>query len=204
MESTIIHIADLFGTAVFAVTGALAGVYKKLDLLGVVVLSCAVGIGGGVFRDCTIGAVPCAALTDEMYLTICVITALLVFRTPGAFFLKHKAAIVYLDAVGLGVFTALGVTKALQVPELPAVTAVLAGVITAVGGGVVRDVLVNEIPVVLRSDFYATASLIGGVLYLFLHKLGWDLFNTFIFVAIMVMTIRLWAYRHKLQLPKAE
>ena len=103
MEENFIYAADLAGTVIFAVTGAIKGIAKKLDLLGVVVLSCTVGVGGGIFRDCMTGALPAAALRNEVYLILCVLTALTVFFLPRKLFRLPAAPIIYLDAAGLGV-----------------------------------------------------------------------------------------------------
>ncbi|MBO5760407.1 MAG: trimeric intracellular cation channel family protein [Lentisphaeria bacterium] len=204
MEETFIYIADLAGTIIFAVTGAIKGISRKLDLLGVVVLSCTVGVGGGIFRDCVTGALPAAALRNEIYLLLCILTALSVFCFAGKVSSSRAAPlIIYLDAVGLGVFTAIGCAKALAL-GLPPVTVVLAGVITACGGGVVRDIFVSSIPAVLKSDFYATASLFGGILYLILVRFSFSVFTIFLCVSLFVTALRLLAYRYKVQLPKSE
>lgn len=203
MEENFIYFADLFGTVIFAVTGAIKGIGKKLDLLGVIVLSCTVGVGGGIFRDCVTGALPAAALQNEIYLILCIFTALLTFSLSRKLIKLQNEWIIYLDALGLGVFTALGCAKALSF-SLPPVTVVLAGVITACGGGVVRDIFVCTIPAVLKSDFYATASLFGGILYLLLHAFSASLFTIFLVVTLFVMVLRLFAYHYKIQLPKAE
>lgn len=202
MEQNIIYFADLFGTCIFAITGAVAGIHKKLDLLGVIVLSCTTGVGGGIFRDCALGATPCGALTNGTYLLLCILTGLTVFRIPRKILNKGSQIIVYFDAVGLGVFTAIGTAKALQY-DLPQVAVVLAGIMTAVGGGVIRDILINTTPAVLKQDFYATASLFGGISYLILKHFGLELFPLFMIVSLEVMSIRLLAYHYKVQLPKA-
>ena len=201
MEEQLIYFADLFGTLIFAVTGALKGIARKLDLLGVIVLGCTVGVGGGIMRDAAIGATPAAALSNETYLFVCIGAGLVVFFLPRRWLQWHTEAITYLDAVGLGVFTALGNAKAAAC-GLPSITIVLSGVLTAVGGGIIRDVLVNEIPQVLKSDFYATAALIGGVFYLILNAQGISIFPLFLSVLLLVTAIRIWAYRRKLQLPR--
>lgn len=202
MEESFIHAADILGTIIFAVTGAIKGIARKLDLLGVIVLSCTVGIGGGIFRDCVTGALPAAALRDESYLFWCILTALIVFFFTGRLSKLRAPLIVYLDAFGLGVFTALGCAKALAL-DLPPVTIVLAGVITSCGGGVVRDIFVSSIPTVLKSDFYATASLFGGVLYLVLDHFSVSVFIIFLTVSSFVTALRLLAYHYHFQLPKA-
>lgn len=202
MEQSIIYGADLFGTVVFAVTGAIRGLSCKLDMLGVVVLACTVGTGGGLLRDALIGATPAASLSQGIYLLLCIIAGLIVFYLPRKILRKSSLIITYLDAVGLGVFTALGNAKAIQY-GLPPITVILSGVITSVGGGAIRDVLVCTIPMILKNDFYATASLIGGVAYLILHHWKVPFFPLFIFVALLVTGLRILAYRRKVQLPKS-
>lgn len=203
MEEYLIYFADLAGTVIFAVTGAIKGISKKLDLLGVIVLSCTVGVGGGIFRDCVTGSLPAAALQNELYLFLCILSAFTVFFLSRKIMKLDTEWIVYLDALGLGVFTSLGCAKALSF-GLPPVTVVLAGVITACGGGVIRDIFVCTVPAVLKSDFYATASLFGGLLYLLLKAFSMSVFSIFLIVTCFVMLLRLFAYRYKIQLPRAE
>lgn len=202
MTSQVIHSFDLFGTAVFAVTGALCGVHHRLDLLGVVVFGCTVGVGGGILRDTIIGAVPVAALKDISYLVICIASALTVFWLARYLSNLHRI-IAFCDAVGLGVFTAIGAAKGYAY-ELNTIGVILCGVLTAVGGGILRDVMSKSIPVVLTSDFYATASLLGGGLFCLLKKFT-DLgeFTLFIIVFAFVASIRIAAMHYKLQLPVA-
>ena len=202
MEQYIIYAADLFGTVVFAVTGAIRGLSCKLDMLGVVVLACTVGTGGGLLRDALIGATPAASLSNGIYLLVCIIAGLVVFYLPQKILKKSTQIIIVLDAIGLGVFTALGNAKALRY-GLPPVTVILSGVITSVGGGAIRDILVCTIPMILKNDFYATASLIGGVAYLLLHSLHIPFFTKFVLVALLVTGLRILAYRRKVQLPKS-
>ncbi len=199
----IISSLDLFGTIVFAVTGAMRGFKARLDFLGVVVLASAVGIGGGLIRDSLIGATPAAALNDERYLIVCIITGSIVFFV--ARFIKEEWRVIpFCDAIGLGVFTAIGAEKTFSY-GLPAIAIALCGVLTAVGGGLIRDVMVMRIPAVLRSDFYATASLIGGILFCILTRFvpNLDFFSRFIVVSGCVFVIRLLAMRYKMHLPGA-
>lgn len=202
MEHTFIYAADLFGTAVFAVTGAIRGISCKLDMLGVTVLACTVGTGGGLLRDALIGATPAASLSNGIYLLLCIISALIIFALPKKWLNRSAQIITYLDAVGLGVFTALGNAKAAQ-HGLPPITVILSGVITSVGGGAIRDVLVCSIPMILKNDFYATASLIGGLMYLFLSYWEVPFSYLFFFVALCVTALRILAYRRKMHLPKS-
>ena len=195
------YIFDLLGTCVFAITGAVRGVRHKLDFLGVVVFACTVGGGGGVFRDVLLGATPVAAYEHESYLIVCIVTGVLVFfLAPQIVGRWHLVAIG--DAIGLGVFTALGAAKGLMYGAGP-IGIVLSGVFSAVVGGVLRDVMVRVVPAVLTSDFYATASLIGGLLYVLLSKTTLPFALQIIVTAITVTTIRLLAMRFKIHLPVA-
>lgn len=201
MESLLIFILDLFGTAVFAVTGAVKGVRHKLDIFGVTVLACCVGVGGGMVRDCIIGAAPVAALRNEQYILICIATGIAVFYT-AKYWMRYRDIIQFGDAVGLGVFTALGAQKGF-VCDLSFTGIVLCGVFTAIGGGIIRDVLVGTVPAVLKSDFYATASLIGGILFCLLLPLKLPFFPMFLIIAGTVTGIRLLAIHFRIQLPAA-
>jgi uncharacterized membrane protein YeiH len=201
LEQSIIYILDLLGTFIFAITGAVKGVRLKLDILGVVVFACTVGCGGGMLRDASIGATPVAAFSNSAYILICVGTGLTVF------FLAPKVVgrwrvILFADSLGLGVFTALGVAKGAMFGIGP-VGQLLCGVFSAVGGGVVRDVMSRSIPTVLTSDFYATASLIGGILYLALELTEIGLLSKCIIVSSVVFLIRLVAIKYNVHLPVA-
>ncbi|NLA98360.1 MAG: trimeric intracellular cation channel family protein [Spirochaetales bacterium] len=202
LELTIIYIFDLFGTFIFAITGAVKGVRCKLDILGVVVFACTVGCGGGMFRDMLIGATPVAALTDSAYILTCVGTGLAVFFLAPKFVGKWRV-ILFADSLGLGVFTALGVAKGAMYGIGP-VGQVLCGVFSAVGGGVVRDIMSRSVPSVLTSDFYATASLIGGILYLMLEMTDLGIFPKFLIASSTVFVIRLIAIKYRFHLPVAD
>ena len=194
---------DLFGTGIFAITGALRGFRSHLDFLGVIVLGCAVGVGGGITRDALIGATPVAAFQDGSYLILCTIVSALTFYIAPR--LNDRWNIIpVLDAVGLGVFTSIGCEKACAY-ECEWVAVALCGVMTAVGGGVIRDVLAMRVPAVLRSDFYATAALLGGFLFvgLYLFTPQLDYFARFLIVSGFVLLTRLIAMRFKFILPKA-
>lgn len=199
---TIIYIFDLFGTFIFAITGAVKGVRLKLDILGVVVFACTVGCGGGMFRDMLLGATPVAALADGAYIIICVLTGLAVFFLAPKFVGKWRV-ILFADSLGLGVFTALGVAKGAMYGIGP-VGQLLCGVFSAVGGGVVRDIMSRSVPTVLTSDFYATASLLGGVVYLVLELTGLGILGKFALATSVVFLIRLIAIRYHFHLPVAD
>lgn len=148
------------GIFVFALSGGLVGVRKGLDLFGVLVLAGATGLGGGFLRDVLIGAVPPTALTDWRYLAVPVAAGLVTFWFHPALGRMERLVTVF-DAAGLGLFCVVGALKALDY-GLDPVPAALMGTLTAVGGGVVRDILAGRVPVVLRSELYATPALVGA------------------------------------------
>jgi uncharacterized membrane protein YeiH len=151
---------DLGGTFVFAVSGALAATKHRLDLFGVLVLSFAAATFGGIARDLLIGAVPPASIQDGRYLFVSMLAGTVTFYFHGVVSRLRNAILLY-DAAGLGLFAVTGAAKAL-VYHLDPVPAALLGMLTGIGGGVVRDVLVSEIPVVFRKDVYAVAALLGA------------------------------------------
>lgn len=159
--TTLLLVLDLVGIAVFGVSGALAGVDKNLDLFGVLFLSVATGIGGGFMRDALIGSTPAAALTDGRYLLVPVVVGLIVFYVHPAM-ARLSRIFLLVDAAGLGLFAVAGARKALDF-GVPAVGACGIGLLTAIGGGIIRDVLVREIPAVLHREIYATAALLATV-----------------------------------------
>lgn len=200
MEGTIIFILDIFGTGVFAATGAIKGVRKHLDIFGIVVLASCVGVGGGMIRDAILGDLPVAALRNFSYLAICVGVGLAIFFT-ARYWMKFRNLIQICDALGLGIFTAIGANKGMDF-ELSITGVLLCGVFTAIGGGIIRDVLTGEIPIVLRSDFYATAALMGGGVFYLFRFLEVPYFINFLLTAAFVTAVRLCAMRLKLRLPE--
>jgi uncharacterized membrane protein YeiH len=166
--------ADLGGTFVFAVEGALIATQAGLDLLGIVVIAFVAALGGGIIRDVLLGAVPPAAIRDQRYPSATVLGALIVVLAAPVVRLIPAAPLIALDAAGLSLFAVAGVQKAL-VRGIGPFGTVLMGTLTAVGGGAVRDVLLAQVPVVLRSDFYATAAIIGCVVILLVRRFGFSM-----------------------------
>jgi uncharacterized membrane protein YeiH len=156
-------VLDLLGLAVFAASGALAAVRAELDVFGVVVLGLTTALGGGILRDVLLGIHPPTTLRDWPYLAVPAATALAVFALDSQF-ARARRAMLLADAAGLGLFTVSGTATALAVP-VPAYTACLIGMTAGIGGGALRDVLLREIPLVLRKEIYAVAALIGAVVY---------------------------------------
>lgn len=159
--STILVVFDLAGIFVFAIAGALVAVRKGLDVFGVLVLAGATGLGGGVLRDVLIGAIPPTALTDWRYLVAPVVAGLLTFRFHPALG-RMERSVNLLDACGLGLFCVTGALKALDY-DLGVLPAALMGMVTGIGGGMLRDVLASRVPVVFRGELYAIPALAGAV-----------------------------------------
>jgi uncharacterized membrane protein YeiH len=157
----VLLVLDLCGVAVFAASGALAAVHARLDVFGVMVLAAVTALGGGVVRDVLLGVAPPSTLRQWPYLVVPAVVALLVFHWHPAV-ARLRRAVQLADALGLALFVTTGTAVALRAGA-PAVTAALVGVITGVGGGVLRDVLLREIPTVLRREIYALAAVGGAV-----------------------------------------
>ena len=199
--ATLLFVLDLIGTFVFALSGAASGVKNKLDVFGVGVLAFVAGNAGGVTRDLLIGAVPPAAIKDWRYVAVSLVAGVVTFVWYPR--VKRLQPIVLLfDAAGLGLFAVAGTQKALAFGVNPIVSALL-GMLTGIGGGVVRDLLVNEIPVVLRADLYALAALAGAALVVGGHLLHWPPTATTIAGAILCFGMRLFAIRRGWNLPSA-
>ena len=168
----LLYVLDLAGVAVFAVSGALAAGRKRMDLLGVIVIAFVTAIGGGTIRDLLLARHPIFWLQDTTYLAVIIATAVatpLYVRFRGA---PGKTLLVA-DALGLAVFTVIGAQIA-ERENLPGIIVAMVAAITGAAGGVVRDVLCTEVPVILREDIYATAALAGAVVYLLAKKTALD------------------------------
>jgi len=196
-----VHILDLGGTFVFAISGAMAAVNRRLDIFGMLVLSFVAGNVGGITRDVLIGAVPPAALTDGRYLLVSVLAGLITFVSyVGVDRLRSR--VLLFDAVGLSFFAVAGAQKALEFGLSPVMSALL-GMLTGIGGGMMRDVLLAEIPQVLRSDLYAVAALAGASLVVLGHVLGISHGVSALVGGILCFGIRYMAIWHGWHLPAA-
>jgi uncharacterized membrane protein YeiH len=200
--SAFVTAIDFIGTFAFAISGATAGVRKRLDLFGVLVLAFAAGTAGGITRDALLGATPPVALVDARYLGVCTLAGL-------ATFFRHdlierlRNPLQLSDAIGLGLFAVLGARKALEHGVGP-VGAVMLGVLTGVGGGVVRDVLVTQIPGILQRELYAVAALLGAVLVVVGDLLGLPPQPVAVMGAAACFALRFLAVRRGWQLPVAK
>ncbi|EKO3911537.1 TRIC cation channel family protein [Vibrio metschnikovii] len=200
MDTSLLYLIDMFGTAVFAISGVLLAGRLKMDPFGAVVLASVTAIGGGTIRDMALGATPVFWITDTTYLWVifatCLLTMLIVRRPKRVAWWILPVC----DAVGLAVFVAIGVEKALIFQE-SALIAIIMGVITGCGGGIIRDVLAREIPMVLRSEVYATACIVGGMVHTTALALDYNSSSSFLCGVISTLVIRLCAIRWHLSLP---
>jgi uncharacterized membrane protein YeiH len=201
LVTTLLVAFDLGGTFVFALSGATAGVKNRLDLFGVLVLSFAAGNSGGITRDVLIGAVPPAAIHDWRYIAVSILAGLITFYWYRIVNRLSSPVLVF-DAAGLALFAVSGASKALAFQAGP-VAATLLGMLTGIGGGMVRDVLVREIPTVLRTELYAVAALIGAATVVVGSMLHLPSSGTAIAGAVLCFGLRSIAMRRGWQLPIA-
>ena len=194
-----IEIIDLLGTIAFAVSGALAAFDKKLDPFGIIIIAFVTAAGGGTLRDVLIGVHPVSWMTNmNLVYTILICVAItFIFRK---FLLKLRTTLFLFDTIGIGLYTVVGVEMGIKAGLHPLICITL-GCITACFGGVLRDILVNEIPVIFRKNVYATACIIGGFSYFLLRKIGLTEDIVFPVAASVVITIRLLAVYFKIRLP---
>jgi len=202
LVSAALTVFDLGGTFVFALSGAVAGVKNRLDLFGVLVLAFAAGNSGGVARDVMIGAVPPAAIHDWRYVAVSILAGLMTFYWFRIIRGLRSPVLVF-DAAGLALFAVSGASKALAFHAGP-VAATLLGMLTGIGGGIVRDVLVREIPTVLRTELYAVAALIGAAVVVIGAMLHVSSPAAAIAGAVVCFALRFMAMRRDWHLPIAQ
>lgn len=193
---------DLIGTFVFALSGALVGVKKRLDLFGVLVIAFAAGNAGGIVRDTLIGAVPPGAISNWRYIVVSMLAGLVIFYY-SPFIERHKNLILIFDGAGLALFAVNGTQKALTFGLNPLAAAML-GMLSGIGGGIIRDLLVNEIPTVLKAELYALAALMGSFIVVIGFVLNFHPGMMSIIGALVCFIIRLLAIRRGWKLPIAE
>ena len=192
---------DFVGTFVFALSGAVAAVKRELDFFGVLVLSCVAATTGGLFRDVLIGAIPPAALVDWRYLAISLSAGILTFYWFPAID-RLKSPVQLFDAAGLALFAVSGAQKALAY-GLDAPMAALLGMLTGIGGGMARDVMLAEIPTVLRAELYAVAALAGAGVVVVGESLNMPSTATTLTGALLCLALRLGSIYRGWHLPKA-
>ena len=199
MEVNIFNILDLLGTAAFAISGALAAMNRKLDLFGIFIIAFVTAIGGGTLRDVLIGHTPVSWMRDMIYFYLIggITLGAIIFRNK-LFYLKRSLFL--FDTIGLGVFTIIGVEIGVAAHLHPMISVTI-GVMSASFGGVIRDILCNEIPVIFRKEIYATACLLGAATYLLLDYFKLDQNFIYIITASIVISVRLLVVKYKIALP---
>jgi uncharacterized membrane protein YeiH len=197
---TLYYFLDLGGTFVFAISGATAAKQRGLDLFGICAVAFTVACGGGIIRDLCIGAIPPAGLTNWRYLVAAIIAA---GMTIGLYPFLHRLnhPVLLFDALGLSLFAVTGAQKSLAYGH-NAEVAVLLGITTAVGGGVLRDILLNRIPVILEKEIYASAALIGALIVVLGNHLNW-ISNDWVSIIALIICfgLRLLALHYHWNLP---
>lgn len=196
---TVFYILDILGTIAFAISGALVAMNKKMDPFGVFIIAFVTAVGGGTLRDVLIGQQPVIWMTDITYVFLissAVFIAIL-FRKK----LKHLQKSLFLfDTIGLGIFTITGTEIGINAHFHPVISIAL-GTMTASFGGVIRDILCNEVPILFRKEIYATACIFGSIAFIILHHLNIDQTIVYVSTILIVIAIRLVAVKYKLSLP---
>lgn len=198
-----IYILDLFGTMAFAVTGAFKAIEHKSDIVGIIILATITGVAGGTIRDIVLGEFPTNSISDPAYVIITVATGIVIFFLYSHL-KKHWNVFLKFDAIGLGVFTIIGATFAFNIFGLNYLAMALAGVLTAIGGGILRDVFVNQVPIVFIKELYVSASFVGVTIFYLLLLAEIELYAATIAGIIITTGLRLVAMKYNWNLPKVK
>jgi uncharacterized membrane protein YeiH len=199
--SGIVELLDLLGTLVFGLSGAVTSAKRGMDLFGVLVLALVTAVAGGVIRDLVIGALPAAAVTNWHSAVIAIAAGLFAFRFP-LLIDRIRLPVLLFDATGLGIFAVTGTQKALEFGISPVMAAGL-GMVTGIGGGMLRDILTAAMPIVLRADIYAVAAPSGAAIVAIGHELGVPAAATLLPGAALCVFLRIMAIYRGWQLPRA-
>jgi len=197
-----ISILDYLGTIAFAVTGASKAISHKADIFGIIVLATVVGVAGGITRDVIFGRFP-TAFSDPIYVGITVVVGIAMFFLY-TYFKKRMNVWLVFDAIGLGVFSIIGASIAYQIVGLDFLPIMFGGIITAIGGGILRDVFVREIPIVFVKEVYAVASIIGIVIFYTILYYGGEMQVASIVGIVAATGIRLLAMKFNWNLPRVK
>lgn len=212
LSKLIYLIFEMIGTVAFAVSGAMVAIKKKVDIFGVLVLSCVTALGGGIVRDILIGTLPPRMFSDYRYVLAAIITAFIVFTAAYIFrkpYQKSEAVVDAInnvfDAIGLGIFTVTGAKVAIESGfTRNGVLVVCLAVLTGVGGGIIRDMMLCEIPFILKKRIYAIASIMGGITYHLLVTYGVHFRVATVISVALVFIIRILATVFKWDLPRVK
>ncbi|WP_299245256.1 trimeric intracellular cation channel family protein [uncultured Aquimarina sp.] len=196
---TLFNILDILGTIAFAISGALSAMNRRLDLFGIFIIAFVTAIGGGTLRDVLIGATPVSWMqnTVNLYLIGGVTGVSIILRNKLDYL---KKSLFLFDTIGLGIFTIIGVETGIQT-DLDPIVSVALGTMTGCFGGVIRDILCNEIPVIFRKEVYATVSIAGGVCFMILYSLNVPENIIYIATTLLIIVIRLLVVKYKVSLP---
>ncbi|MBL7732386.1 MAG: trimeric intracellular cation channel family protein [Chitinophagaceae bacterium] len=200
MPTQFLYIIDILGTVSFAVSGAFLAMEKKLDPFGVLVLSFVTAIGGGTLRDIMIGNLPVSWLRNDTA-TVVIFFSAVATMFFGRYLRKMRITLFLFDALGLGLFTLIGIDMAVE-KQFSIGVCIAIGTITACFGGVVRDVLLNNIPLLFRKEIYALACIAGGLIYFGLKNIQLDANIAKVICILIIFAIRVLAVRFKLSLPQ--
>ncbi len=195
------YLADLFGVAVFAITGALMAGRKSMDLFGVLVIAIVTALGGGTLRDLILDNHPVSWIRNDVYIIVASLAAIGTVIWVRLTQPIHEKGLLIADAFGLAVFTVIGTEVALQ-HAVPLSTAVIMGVMTGVAGGVMRDVICNEIPLIFQKEIYATACIAGALVFIVLRAMNTPHWLDTGLAMLVVLLIRLAAIRWHVSLPR--
>lgn len=198
----IIYILDILGTFAFAISGALVAIKKGFDIFGVIIIAFVTAVGGGMLRDVLINSHPINWIGDMNYIWTIIIAVIFTFLFKSKIAPLRKTFFLF-DTVGIAVFTLLGLEKCLNLGFHPFV-ALLMGMISAVFGGVIRDVLTHKVPLIFKKEVYASACLAGGVVYLLLRYIHLNTDIQFVFSVLVIIFIRVIVVRYHLELPKVK
>ncbi|WP_242119502.1 trimeric intracellular cation channel family protein [Aestuariivivens sediminicola] len=193
------YLIDILGTIAFAISGVLVAINKKMDLFGIFIIAFVTAVGGGTLRDLLIGSTPVSWMKDMTFTYVILASAVfaIIFRRKINYL---RTSLFLFDTIGIGLYTVVGIEKGMHA-ELHPIICIALGTMTASFGGVIRDILCNEIPVIFRKEIYATACILGGLIYFLLSELPIE--NNFVFVisGIVVIVVRLLAVKFKIALP---
>ena len=197
-----IYVLDLFGTVAFAITGAFKAIEKKFDVVGILLLATITGVAGGTIRDVILGRIP-NSISDPTYVIVTIASGIVIFFLYSRL-KKHWNLFLKFDAIGLGVFTIIGATFAYNIFGLNFLAILLAGILTAAGGGILRDIFVNQVPIVFVKEFYLSASFIGIVVFSIILYFTDELYYATITGIVFTTLLRLIAMKYNWNLPKVK
>ncbi|AEH01771.1 trimeric intracellular cation channel family protein [Lacinutrix sp. 5H-3-7-4] len=193
------YIIDILGTIAFSISGVLVALNKKMDAFGILIIAFVTAVGGGTLRDVLIGETPVSWMKDMTFVYVIFTSTILavVFKTKIDYLRK---SLFLFDTIGIGLYTVVGIERGISAGLHPIICIAL-GTMSACFGGVIRDILCNEIPIIFRKEIYATACILGGIAYFIIKRLPIEGNFVFIIAGLVVIITRILAVRFKLQLP---